>query len=163
MKKIIATVCALALTLSLSTTVFAAEIKQDSDNKTTNTTISTSIAPTYTVTIPADTIIAFNAESTNFGKIELTSAQLNPGYAVKVSAQAGELKNEADTSKTICYALNEKITEGETAKAFTSAEYLTKGDLTSLTIDITKDDWNKAFAGSYTGVVTFIVEYINQN
>ncbi len=115
------------------------------------------------MTIPANTEIAFNTKSTDFGKIELTAAQLNPGYAVKVSADAGKLENDADKSKTIPYALNVKTAEEGTVTAFTSAEYLNAGENTPLTIDITQDDWNKAFAGTYTGVVTFKVEYIKQN
>lgn len=162
MKKIIATICALALTLGLSTTAFAAEVNESSPEKNTDVTLTVSIAPTYTVTIPADTKIEFNKESTDFGKIELTAAQIDPGYVVKVSAEAGELKNAADESKTIPYALNATAAEGTEKSAFTSAEYLTAGDHTPLTIDITKDDWNKAFAGSYTGVVTFKVEYIQK-
>lgn len=154
MKKIIALALSVMLVMSLSVTAFAAEVNQDSNPKTSNTTITTSIAPTYTVTIPADTNIVFNATSTDFGKVELTTAQLDPNYVVKVSAEAGELKNKADETKTIPYTLNVKD-----GAVFTSAEYDDDGESTALTLDITQDNWNKAYAGQYEGVITFTVEY----
>ncbi|MCD8398460.1 MAG: hypothetical protein LUD12_15010 [Lachnospiraceae bacterium] len=153
-KTMLSIMLSLALTLSLSATAFA-DVTQDSDPKTGTTTISTSISPTYTVTIPADTTITFNTTSTSIGNIELSSAQLDPGYAVKVSASAGALENEADASKTIPYTLKSD------GSAFTSAQYTVKGEYTALAVDITEDDWNSAYAGSYSGTITFTVEYIS--
>ena len=149
MKKLTALVLALVLVLSLSVTAFAAE-----DNRNTN--ITTSIAPTYTVTIPADTNVTFNTLSTSFGSVKLEAAQIDPGYAVKVELNAsGLLKNGADNTKTIAYAIN------DANGAFTSAQYTTAGEQTPLTIDITQEAWNAAFAGSYSDTVTFTVSYIN--
>lgn len=150
MKKLTALVLIIVLTLSLSVTVFAA------DNR--DTTITTSIAPTYTVTIPANTNVTFNTLSTSFGSVKLTAAQIDPGYAVKVELTAsGTLKNQADSTKTIAYTI--KDANG----AFTSAQYTTAGDKTDLTIDITQAAWNAAFAGQYSDTVTFTVSYINTN
>lgn len=154
MKKIFAFVLSIALVFSISTTAFAAEIKQDTDPKTANTEITTSIAPTYTVTIPANTEITFNATSTDLGAVSLDAAQINPGYAVKVEANAGELKNKADATKTIPY----KLMAGDSE--FTSAEYTIAGQATALSIAITQAAWNAAFAGEYEGVITFTVSYI---
>lgn len=153
-KKMLSLVLSLALTLSMSTIAFA-DVDQDSDPATGTTKISTSITPTYTVIIPADTTIAFNATSTSIGEITLSSAQLDPGYAVKVSASAGALQNEADISKTIPYTLNSG------SSAFTSAQYMVEGEYTALTVNITEDDWDSAYAGSYSGTITFTVEYIS--
>ncbi|MCD7762992.1 MAG: hypothetical protein LUI14_07300 [Lachnospiraceae bacterium] len=153
-KTMLSLILSLALVLSMSTIAFA-DVTQDSDPKTGTTTISTSITPTYTVTIPADTTIAFNATSTSIGNITLSSAQLDPGYAVKVSASAGALENAADASKTIPYALNSD------GSAFTSAQFTAKGEYAALTVDITEDDWNNAYAGSYSDTITFTVEYIS--
>lgn len=148
MKKLTALVLVIVLTLSLSVTAFAA------DNR--NTTITTSINPTYTVTIPANTNVTFNTLSTSFGAVTLTAAQIDPGYAVKVALTAsGTLKNQADASKTIAYTI--KDANG----AFTGAQYTTAGDKTDLTIDITQAAWNAAFAGQYSDTVTFTVSYIN--
>lgn len=156
MKKITAILLTLILTLSLSATAFAAEINQDSDPKTTNVEVTTSIEPTYTVTIPSDTKVEFNAETTSFGAVILDAAQIDPGYAVRVELNAdGTLENQADTSKTIAYTV-----EDENGAAFTAAEYTAAGEETPLTINITKDSWNAAFAGDYSDIVTFTVSYV---
>ncbi|MCD8026388.1 MAG: hypothetical protein LUF33_05555 [Clostridiales bacterium] len=156
MKKFISIATALVMALSLSVTAFAAEVDQDDPNPTdTNTVITTSIDPTYLVSIPADTNITFNQTSTDFGKIELVSAQLDPGYYVQVSAAAGELKNLANETQTIPYALNAD------GNAFTSEKYYTDGANTPLTIDITQEAWNEAYAGSYQETITFTVAYTN--
>lgn len=156
MKKWIALFLTLALTLSLPVTAFAAEINQDSDPKTADATVTTSIEPTYTVTIPGNVQVEFNATSTNFGTIKLAAAQIAPGYAVKVELDAsGELKNQADETKTIAYAVNSA--DG----AFESAEYQDEGDSTALTIDITQAAWDAAYAGNYSDTVTFTVSYID--
>lgn len=157
MRKIIAFVLTACLISSMSLPAFAADINQGSNPKTVEATLTTTVAPTYTVTIPANINITFNVTSTDFGKIELTKAQLDPGHVVRVSAQTAVLKNTADETKTIPYALN---TNGG---AFAAAEYTAAGQSTALTLDITQDDWNKAYAGQYKGTVTFTVEYISQN
>lgn len=157
MKKIISFALAATMALSASATAFAAEITQDSDPKTTNATITTSIAPTYTVTIPADVDVAFNATATDFGSIEVTAAQLDPDKCIKVElASDGNLENLVDNTKVIPYT----VTSGETA--FTSATYLATGEKTDLTINITADDWNKAYAGDYSDTVTFTVSYVDK-
>ena len=82
---------------------------------------------------------------------------IDPGYAVKVELNAsGTLKNQADNTKTIAYTVND--TNGD---AFTVGTYTTAGDKTDLTIDITQEAWNAAFAGQYSDTVTFTVSYIN--
>ena len=154
MKKWIAMLLTLTLALSLSVTAFAAEINQDSDPKKADVKVTTSIEPTYTVTIPEDVQVTFNETSTQFGAIELTAAKLDPEYAVTVTLTAsGTLKNEADKTKTIAYAVNSK--DG----AFSSAEYQNKGDRTVLTIDITQAAWDAAYAGEYSDTVTFTISY----
>jgi len=138
-------------------TAFAETVDQNSVSKTADVTLTTSIAPTYTVTIPASVNVAFNAESTSFGSIKVDAAQIEPNKCIKVSLTTdGELNNQIDSTKIIPY----------TVKAgndiFTSATYLASGDKTDLTINISKDDWNKAYAGEYKDTVTFEVAYINK-
>lgn len=117
--------------------------------------MSVNIDHLYTVTIPADTTVAFGAAQTDFGKIELTEARLDPGKAVKVSLTHSDLKNSADTAKVIPYT----VTDG--TATFASAAYTAKGDSTALKINITEADWNQAYAGSYNDTVTFTVEYVD--
>ena len=149
MKKLFAIALALVLVASLSVTAFAANTTGgDAD-------ITTSIAPTYTVTIPANTNVNFNATETAFGAIEVTASQIHPDKCIKVALTAdGELNNAIDATKVIPYVI--KDAEGN---AFTSATYLTEGDKTELSIHITADDWNAAYAGEYSDTVTFTVSY----
>ena len=94
------------------------------------------------MTIPADTTVAFNALSTDFGSVELTQARLNPGKQVVVTVDTdGELNNAADDKKVIPYTV--------------TAQYAKF----ALSIEIGEEDWNKAYAGSYSDTVTFNVSY----
>ena len=158
MKKVITLALVSAMALSVSVTTFAAQITDETpEPKKTDAVIKTSIAPTYTVTIPADVTVEFNAETTTFGQIKVDSAQIEPDKCIKVSlTTGGELKNTVDDTKVIPYT----IKSGE--NAFTSATYLKAGDSTDLTINIATDDWNKAYAGEYSDTVTFEVSYENK-
>ena len=157
--KLLAGVLAGALTISMALlSVSAAEIHEDSDPKTVEAVITTSISPTYTVTIPADTSVTFNTLETSFGSIEVIAAQIDPDKCIRVTLTTdGELNNQADEAKVIPYAINDA-----NGDVFTSADYLAVGDKTDLTINITQDDWNKAAAGAYTDTVTFTVSYENR-
>ena len=149
MKKAFAILLTFALLMSLSVVAFAANTTGgDAD-------ITTSIDPTYTVTIPANTTVAFNATETAFGAIEVTASQIHPDKCIKVELTSdGELNNAIDATKVIPYAI--KDADGAD---FTSATYLTEGDKTELSIHITADDWNAAYAGEYSDTVTFTVSY----
>ena len=149
MKKLFAVILAVVMIATMSVTAFAA-------NTTGGfTTITIDIAPTYTVTIPANTTVAFNATETDFGAIEVTASQIHPDKCIKVELTSDkELNNAIDNTKVIPYAIKES--EGA---AFTSATYLTEGDKTELSIHITADDWNAAYAGDYSDTVTFTVSY----
>ena len=149
MKKVFAVIVAVALMATMSVPAFAANTTGgDAD-------ITTSIDPTYTVTIPADVNVAFNATETAFGTIEVTASQIHPDKCIKVAlATDKELNNAIDNTKVIPYAI--KDSEGA---EFTSATYLTEGDKTELSIHITADDWNAAYAGDYSDTVTFTVSY----
>lgn len=143
MKKLITMILALALALPLSVTAFADEA-----------VVTTSIASIYLVTIPKDVTVEFSETSTDFGSIALTVAKLDPGYAVQVTVESGgELVNQADESKTIPYTINDA--EG----VFTSGQYWAAGDSTPLTIGITQEDWDAAYAGEYSDTVTFTISY----
>ena len=149
MKKVLTFALAVMLVMSLSVTAFAANTTGgDAD-------ITTSIAPTYTVTIPADVNVQFNATETAFGAIEVTASQIHPDKQIRVTLTTdGELNNTIDTTKVIPYVIKDASGAG-----FTTATYLTEGDKTVLSIHITADDWNAAYAGDYTDTVTFTVSY----
>lgn len=149
MKKLFAIALALVLVASLSVTAFAANTTGG------NADITTSIEPTYTVTIPANTNVNFNATETAFGTIEVTASQIHPDKQIRVTLTTdGELNNTIDTTKVIPYVIKDA-----SGAAFTTATYLTEGDKTVLSIHITANDWNAAYAGDYTDTVTFTVSY----
>ena len=149
MKKLFALILTVCLLATMSVTAFAANTTGGT------TTITIDIAPTYTVTIPADVNVAFNATETDFGAIEVTAAQIHPNKCIKVELTSdGKLENSIDEAKVIPYAIKDS-----TGEAFTSATYLTEGDKTELSIHITANDWNAAYAGDYSDTVTFTVSY----
>ena len=149
MKKVFAIVLTVALLMSLSVTAFAANTTGGDAN------ITTSIAPTYTVTIPANTTVVFKATETNFGAIEVIASQIHPNKCIKVVLTTdGKMENSIDATKVIPYTI--KDSKGV---EFTSATYLTEGDKTELSIHITANDWNAAYAGEYSDTVTFTVSY----
>ena len=149
MKKLFAIILAVALVMSLSVTAFAANTTGG------DAVITTSINPTYTVTIPANVNVVFNATETDFGAIEVIASQIHPDKCIKVVLTTdGELNNAIDNTKVIPYVIKDA-----SGKAFTSGTYLTEGDKTVLSIHITAEDWNAAYAGSYSDIVTFTVSY----
>lgn len=163
MKKLISGLSALAI-MAMPLTAYAAEqpaqINENSDPQSAQTVITTEIAPAYIVTIPTDTAVTFNTENTDFGAIELTKAQLDPGKAVKVTLTTdNKLENKADETKTLAYTIFEGKADAVTDTVFAEAYYQAVGDKTDLTINITQDDWNKAYAGEYSDTVTFTISY----
>ena len=161
MKKLISGLSALAI-MAMPLTAFAdTTIDQDTpEPKQGEAVITTEIAPAYIVTIPTDTAVKFNTENTDFGAVELTKAQLDPGKAVKVTLTTdNKLENKADETKSLAYTIFEGKGEAVTDKVFAAAFYQAVGDKTDLTVNITQDDWNKAYAGKYSDTVTFNVSY----
>ncbi|GEM_PF-114135 len=164
-RRTIAGLAALAI-MAMPFTAFAAEapteINQDTPKPQQGSAkISTYVAPTYIVTIPADTKVSFNALESDFGTIELTQARLEPDKVVRVHlASDYKLKNKADESRTIPYDIVSTDDGGKTGsfKKF-DAQLEFEGDVCPLTIKITQDDWNAAAAGDYSDTVTFNVEY----
>ena len=89
------------LTLALVGTMLTASgitaFAVDYPGGTQDTEITTSVAPTFTVTIPADTAVPFNALSTEFGSVTLESARLAPNKAVQVTVTSDySLNNSVD-------------------------------------------------------------------
>ena len=152
-------------------TAFAAaeptEINEQSDPQSADVLVTTEIAPTYIVTIPADTTVAFNDLSTDFGSVELTQARLDPGKQVVVSVDTdGELNNEADDSKIIPYMVTAQYATGAVGEEYMPFDvsdrdltFDTAGQAFAMEIQISEDDWNNAYAGEYSDTVTFNVSY----
>lgn len=162
MKKRIAMMLSLmlALSLALSVTAFAADhevTEQDGSSKGVTTEIVTSINPTYTVTIPGNLEVEFDETSTDLGAITLVAAQIDPYYVVRVALTTDkELVNKADAKRTIPYTIKDS-----NGSEFTSKDYDTANQKTELTVDITQEAWDAAYAGEYSDLVTFTVSYVD--
>ena len=127
---------------------------------TQDTEITTSVAPAFTVTIPADTTVAFNALSTDFGSVTLESARLAPNKAVQVTiTYDNDLNNSGDTTAVIPYVL--KDNSEITVNADYAVTFFRAGEKVDLTINITQADWDAAAAGDYSDTVTFNIAYVD--
>ena len=151
------------LTLALVGTILTASgitaFAVDYPGGTQDTEITTSVAPTFTVTIPADTAVPFNALSTEFGSVTLESARLAPNKAVQVTVTSDyDLNNSVDNEAVIPYSLK---TADETVDADYAATFTTAGEKVDLTIDITQAAWDAAAAGDYSDTVTFNIAYVD--
>ena len=151
MKKLITLALAALLCIAMSVTALAAPLTPT--NKRESVTVSTRVDPAYTVTIPANTTIAFNATSTDFGAVTLTAARFETGKGVKVSVTPGDLKNGAND--TIPYT----IMSG--AAQFSEKMLTAVNEKADLTIDIAQTAWDAAKAGDYNATVTFTIAYAN--
>lgn len=154
MKKLLSTLTVLTLAMGISATgIKAAEIDQNGDTKSTDIEITTAIDPSYVVVIPESTNIDFKEENTALGTVEATWVQIDPDKKVVVTADAGKLQNIKDINKTIPY----RLLKGE--DKFQSMDILAAGDKADLSVAISEADWNKAYAGRYKGIITFILSY----
>ncbi len=172
-RRFISGLSAMALAISaMSISAFAAPEPTVIDQTTPEpkqgqAVITTEIDPTYIVTIPADTTVAFNDLTTDFGSVELTQARLDPGKQVVVTVDTdGELNNEADAEKVIPYMVTAQYATGAEGEVYVPFNvkgndliFDTAGQAFAMEIQITEDDWNAAYAGSYSDTVTFNVSY----
>ena len=155
MKKILTLAIVAAMLTATGITAFAV----DYPGGTQDTEITTSVAPTFTVTIPADTAVPFNALSTNFGSVTLESARLAPNKAVQVTVTSDyNLNNSVDNTAVIPYSLK---AGNDTLDADYAATFTTAGEKVDLTIDITQAAWDAAAAGDYSDTVTFNISYVD--
>lgn len=146
MKKFSSILLAVAMVFTLSTTAFAA-IK---------TTITTSVEPTYTVTIPVNAAIIYGETTTPIGDISISNVNFETGASVKVSVEKTDLVNSSDNTKKVAYTLNNTTPKSDfTGVTFTSSDTSAR----PLCIDITSTEWDNANAGSYSATLTFTIAY----
>ena len=166
-------ILALALTLSMGVTVFAAdekiEIDQDDTDKAGSTSVEYSVAPAYTVTIPPS--VEINGDAVTV-KAEGVKVNYNQQVAVRLTGvNVTDELPEGDNS------FNVKTAEGATLPYTVTADSTTavsKGG-TVLTVDPANAEDNSGanesvnltfalaqdqiiqYAGDYKGTVTFTV------
>lgn len=159
MKKLLSGLTVLALMMSVSvTTVKATTIDQDSDqNGTTN--VTTKVDPTYIVTIPEDCNIAQGTENTPM--VLSVTGNPQPDATIKVDVTKTELTNKGNANYKLPYALTSND------QAFSEITYneaqIRSGTTTNLSVDITKANWDKAYAGDYQAMLTFTIAYNGGN
>lgn len=156
MNKRKALVFTLLIVLAVSKPVFAAEVDQDS-HPSSEVPVTLSITPSYIVSIPASVTIGFNETITKMGRIQASHMQIEANKRVNVSATTGKLENNRDKAKTISYKLMDEANE---FSSINLSDTLEKADLS---IAITENDWNKAYGGSYKGIITFTISYENSD
>ena len=157
MKKVVSMLMTVAMLAALMVPSFAVlNGSSDPDEgdvivKTSTTMEGGQDARRYTVTIPADTVIAWGAEKT-----ELTgyTAEAHLAYGEKLSVTVSGSGNmtyspEAGTTLALPYTL-----EGDTAYESAGPVVYPVATL-ALSVNITADDWNAAVVGEYQDTLTF--------
>lgn len=152
-KKITMGLTAFALMGAMALPVSAQENTESKD-----TTIRATIQSTYTLTIPAETTIDFEAVSTNLeGELKVTGNVL-PSQEVEVTAAAGAFHNTVQ-DKDLPYKLMNGQEEFKTAAwdedTLRAGLQEGQGKAIPLSIAIEEADWKTAEAGDYEGTITF--------
>lgn len=156
MKKILSIALALVMMLAVCVPAFAADLSvKDTDSGDVIITTSTdkedgSDGDWYVVTIPADTTIAWGAESTElkysaethllYGKtldVDVTSADYVMTYAP-----------EAGVALDLAFALSGDVDVNFATVTYPAVEK-------AVSVDITADAWNNAVVGEYADTLTF--------
>ena len=149
MKKVFALILAIALMATMSVTAFAADYDTEGDK---GMTVTYSVAPAYTVTIPTNVTIDGNATT-----ISAENVVVEKGKYVSVSLAA-------DNDFTVATAEGAELTYTVTANGANVAaggEILavdpTDGKIGTATITFAIDEAAIKYAGTYTGTATFTV------
>ena len=161
MKKVISMLMTVAMLAALMVPAFALDQNTPSGDtivKTSTTMEGGQDARRYTVTIPADTVIAWGAEKT-----ELTgyTAEAHLAYGEKLSVTVSGNGNmvyepEAGTTLALPYTL-----EGDTAYESAGPVVYPVATL-ALSVNITADDWNAAVVGEYQDTLTFTAAIVTE-
>lgn len=151
-KKVTSLLLAAALAVSMSIPAFATTQGITAPG-TKNTTVKTTIAVSYTVTIPESIEVEYNTVDTPFN-IGVTNARLNPqGKVVVTATAAGTMTNASGSGSNLAYTIKD-----DAGQDFTKLEF-TKTATKACKVNIAADVWGAADAGDYSGTTTFTVSY----
>ncbi len=156
MKKILSIAMALVMMLAICVPAFAADLSvKDTDSGDVIITTSTDKADGtdgdwYVVTIPADTTIAWGAESTELKYSAETHLLYGKSLDVKVTSADYVMTYapEANVALDLAFALS-----GDVAVNFATVTYPAVEK--AISVDITEDAWNHAVVGEYADTLTF--------
>ena len=159
-KKIITGVTAFALMGAVALPVSA----QD-NTETKDTTIKANIQSTYTLTIPAETDIAFEATSTSLNGTLKVTGNVLPSQEVEVTAQAKDFHNHAQNADLPYKLMNGqeefKIATWNETELRNGFENSQNAKEIQLSIAIEESNWKTAKAGDYEGSITFTANLQN--
>lgn len=147
-KKMAAGMLYMMMVVSVAAPVSAAE-KQES------TTLTTDVASEYTLTIPKDMTIPFGAEETGIGSVKVTG-NVKPEETVKVDVETGNFISQDDPQDTIALTLINKNDNSEFGiSIWNEKEMRDETKEIPLAVQVKKEDWAKAYAGTYQATLTF--------
>ena len=149
MKKLFALLLAITMMATLSVTAFAADYDTTGDKEMT---VTYSVAPAYTVTIPTDVTIDGNSTT-----ISAEDVVVNKGQYVSVTLAADNnftVKTTEGAELTYTVTANgENVAAGGEILAVNPADG--KTGAATITFDI--DESTIQYAGTYTGSATFTI------
>ncbi len=156
--KIIASFLALAMScaVSMSFSAYAAEINQNSEPQSGDTTVSFTVDPSYTITIPA-TIelkkVATEDKVTYEGSDQITAEagmRLKSNQSVEIKIESDfEMEGSAGTTLTYRFHAN----GGDVFNGGTVGKFTTDTEEQSVSLKFIAKD--PQYAGTYTDTVTF--------
>ena len=159
MKKLLAIAIALALVLSLSVTAMATDNElTPAESPYKDTEVTFSVAPTYTVTIPA-TIELSKADDGTYQKIATIQAEnvrLEEGENLQVTI-TGDFMLSNGSSYQLPYTVkagNSVITSGGVVATFTTSTTAQSSTLSFAAA-------NPQYAGVYSDTVTFTISIVD--
>ena len=159
MKKVLTLALVGAMLTATGITAFAAdkEVNQDTTPPTGTTSVTMSVAPSYTVTIPESVVLNEQTDGTysNDAVITATNIRLNNGKVINVTMDSDFLLENAQGAAALPYTLT--INDAEKASGDTVATFNTNADLTlvqqSDALHFAADV--PTYAGDYSDTVTF--------
>ncbi len=154
MKKLVGTLLTLSMAGVFAVSAFAANTTGGS------TTVSTDIAPAYTVTIPEKLQIPYNSTEAETLMLTASGLLLENGKTVTVTAAGSGpdgMFSMANGSDTLTYELSKEASPwSAVAKDSELASFPENG---TRTIYAKVPDWSVTAAGKYSGTITFTVSY----
>lgn len=184
MKKALASALACTMALCMSATAFAEADKTVAIEGTTggeygygSSVLTTTVNPSYIMTIPADLTITYGATSTNWGNVTAAEIHLEEGKCIRATIEVGDKENASVSLTRLSNDMSEVgfLRSGDTEVSYiryniTNTAPMTSnideygyyfeltGDMFPLSVKIDNGAWESARAGTYKDTVNFSFE-----
>lgn len=165
MKKVFAILLAALMVATMSVTAFAAEVDQDTTDKTGSTAVSFNVDPTYTVTIPAtvelekvdtDGTITYEKDMTVTAS---AGVRLKEGEKIEVTL-ASDFYLETAASATYKLPYTVTVDDVDVENNGVVATFVTSEAEQTSTLLFAAG--NPTYAGNYTDTVTFTISVVTE-